>query len=121
MPTNPVLIQMLMSEFQTPNLGSLSSAAMNDRYEAFVWLLAIRAAREEGATVFLQTAGGQVANAPVLRASPGVISSSNLSFTHAVISFPGRPLLEAHLGIKLDGKSGVAHEADVAVPNKPKQ
>jgi hypothetical protein len=115
MPTNPVLIQMLMSEFQTPNLGSLSSAAMNDRYEAFVWLLAIRAAREEGATVFLQTAGGQVANAPVLRASPGVISSSNLSFTHAVISFPGRPLLEAHLGIKLDGKSGVAHEADVAV------
>ena len=115
MPTNPALIQLLQSEFQTPNLGSLSSAAMNDRYEAFIWLLAIRAAREEGATVSLQTASGQQANAPVLRASPGTISSANPSFTHAVISFPGRPVLEAHLGIKLDGKSGVAHEADVAV------
>jgi hypothetical protein len=115
MPTDPALIQLLLSEFQTPNLGSLSSAAMNDRYEAFVWLLAIRAAREEGATVSLQTAGGQPVNAPVLRSSPGVISSPNLDFTHAVISFPGRPVLEAHLGIKLDGKSGVAHEADVAV------
>ena len=40
MPTDPALIQLLLSEFQTQNLGSLSSAAMNDRYEAFVWLLA---------------------------------------------------------------------------------
>ena len=74
MPTDPTLIQLLLSEFQTQNLGSLSSAAMNDRYEAFVWLLAIRAAREEGATVVLQAAGGQLVNAPVLRSSPGVIS-----------------------------------------------
>ena len=59
MPTDPALIQLLLSEFQTQNLGSLSSAAMNDRYEAFVWLLAIRAAREEGATVSLQTAGAK--------------------------------------------------------------
>ena len=115
MPSDPDLIQLLQSEFQSPGLGSLSSAAMNDRYEAFVWLLAIRAAREEGATVILRNAAGQIATAPILRASPGVISSPNQSFTHAVIAFPGRPVLEAHLGIKLDGKSGVAHEADVAV------
>jgi len=32
-----------------------------------------------------------------------------------LIKFPGRPALEAHTGIKIAGKSGVLHEADVAV------
>ena len=115
MPTDQALIDLLISEFQTPNLGSMTSAAMNDRYEAFIWLLAIRAARQEGATVSLQNVGGLPATSPVLRTSPGVIYSLNQNYTHAVIAFLGKPELEAHLGVQIDAKSGVAHEADVAV------
>jgi hypothetical protein len=99
MPTDQALIDLLISEFQTQNLGSMTSAAMNDRYEAFIWLLAIRAARQEGATVSLQNVGGLPATSPVLRTSPGVIYSLNQNYTHSVIAFPGKPELEAHLGV----------------------
>ena len=36
-------------------------------------------------------------------------------YTHAVLDFDGCPALEAHIGIRVTGKSRVLHECDVAV------
>jgi hypothetical protein len=101
------------------SLGTLSYVSACDRYEAFVWLLVISAARDEGAgAVILKDHNGNTASAPVLRTSPGVISSTAQNYTHAVISFPGKPVLEAHVGIQVAAKSTIPHECDVIVLDK---
>jgi hypothetical protein len=50
-----------------------------------------------------------------LRRSPGRLPSGE--FTHAILALPntGKDPLEVHTGVKLIGKSKVAHEADVLV------
>jgi hypothetical protein len=116
MPTPAHLLAQITANLgQNFTLGSLSAAAANDRYEAFVWLLVIEAAIAEQAQVTLVHVDGTPATAPLLRTSPGVIASQAQNYTHAVIAFPGKPLLEAHLGIHVAGKSTVTHECDVVV------
>ena len=51
----------------------------------------------------------------LFRTSPGSISSKAPLFTHALIRFSGKPELEVHIGIKIQGKSRVPHECDVVV------
>ncbi len=108
----PLLIQNLGAN---ASLGTLSNVAAWDRYEAFVWLLVIQAARDEGAQVSLQDVNLNPATSPVFRTSPGVISSNAQLYTHAVITFPNKPVLEAHVGVQIAGKSTVSHECDVVV------
>ncbi len=108
----PLLIQNLGAN---TSLGTLSNVAAWDRYEAFVWLLLIQAARDEGAQVSLKDVNLNPSTAPILRTSPGVISSKAAPYTHAVINFPSKPVLEAHVGIQIAGKSTVSHECDVVV------
>ena len=86
-----------------------------DIFEAYIFSIIITAAKAEGATVIFQDRSGNPATALIFRTSPGYIFSNSKNYTHAVISFPSRPTLEAHIGIKVTGKSGVLHEADVAV------
>jgi len=116
MPDPAQLLQMITTSLgQNFGLGTLTAAAANDRYEAFIWLLVIQAAQAEQAQVALVDVYGNAATAPLLRTSPGVIASQAYPYTHAVISFPGKPPLEAHVGIKTAGKSSVPHECDVMV------
>ena len=53
----------------------------------------------------------------LFRRSPGNIyqSPSSRNFTHFVFERSGVPTLEAHIGIKVTGKSDVEHECDVAL------
>lgn len=51
----------------------------------------------------------------MFRTSPGAIFSAAQQYTHAVIEFAGCPALEAHVGIRVTGRSRVLHECDVAV------
>jgi len=51
----------------------------------------------------------------VFRTSPGYIFSTAHAYTHAIITFPNKPPLEAHVGVRVVGKSRVLHECDVAV------
>jgi hypothetical protein len=51
----------------------------------------------------------------VFRTSPGYIFSTTRPYTHAEIIFANKPPLEAHVGVRVVGKSGVLHECDVAV------
>lgn len=110
----------LLNEVQTA-LGAavspaLSSAsAVSDLFEAYILTLVIRAAQVEGAIVRYVDANGAPAQAFVFRTSPGYIWSTTQPYTYAVIQFPGREALEAHVGVRVAGKSGVLHEFDVCV------
>jgi hypothetical protein len=98
----------------TPNLTSRSQGA--DLYEAYVWSLVVEAARNEGANVsFWDVLGNRLRSDFTFRTSPGNIFSQTHPYSHALICFQNCPDLEAHVGIFVAGKSGVAHECDVAV------
>ncbi|MBI4516858.1 MAG: hypothetical protein HY699_13695 [Deltaproteobacteria bacterium] len=96
-----------------PNLTNASAAA--DIFEAYTFSIVLRAAVDEGASVTFENVDGARTNALTFRTSPGHIWSPTRPYTHAVVQFPGKPELEAHLGVFVTGKSGVLHEADVAV------
>jgi hypothetical protein len=92
-----------------PNLTAKSQGA--DLYEAYVWSLVVQAARSEGASIsFWNAINNRVATDFIFRTSPGNIFSTAQPYSHALISFPNCPDLEAHVGIFVAGKSGVAHE-----------
>ena len=102
-------------------LGSAASAnlsaasAGNDLYEAYVWTLVLEAARRQGATIRLMTRSGNLATHFHFRTSPTSIFSTLNDYCHAELHFPSAPVLEAHVGIYVSGKSKVNHECDVAV------
>jgi hypothetical protein len=98
--------------------GYSDASATNDIYENYVWALCLRAARQQGATIGYEAIDEAATSTLVFRTSPGAIYSSAQPYTHAVIEFPACPPLEAHIGIRVTGKSRVLHECDVAVLEK---
>lgn len=92
-----------------------SASAVSDLFEAYILTLVIRAALAEGATVSYVNVGGAPAQAFVFRTSPGYIWSTTQPYTFAVLQFPAKEALEAHVGVRVAGKSGVLHEFDVCV------
>lgn len=64
----------------------------------------------------LRDVNGCVSPTPfIFRTSPGYIGSTVRPFGYALIEFPSKRTLEAHVGIRVAGKSGVLHECDVCV------
>jgi hypothetical protein len=96
-----------------PNLSSQSAAS--DLFEAYVFSIVLRAATEEGASIAFENVDGSQTNTLTFRTSPGHIWWTAQAYSHAVVQFATKPALEAHLGIYVTGKSGVLHEADIAV------
>lgn len=94
-----------------------SRSAAWDIYEAYIWILFLRAAEEHGAQITFETVRNRPAASLCFRTSPGNIYSTANEYTHAVLTFPNTTAapLEAHIGIKVSGRSGVPHECDVAV------
>jgi hypothetical protein len=95
----------------------ISASDLDDLYEAYVVTALVQAALAEQWAVQLQDIN-ETANATALfRRSPGNIYATpgGQAFTHFSLSKPGVPDLEAHIGIKVTGKSDVEHECDVAV------
>lgn len=110
----------LLSEIETvlgnsisPSLTTVSDAS--DIFEAYVFSLLIEAARTEGAVVIYRDVNGNTPSTFVFRTSPGYIFSTAQPYTHAIILFANKPSLEAHVGVRVVGKSNVLHECDVAV------
>jgi len=85
-----------------------------DLYEAYLLMLVVKAAVDEGATVEFRDSTDAAAPHLTLRSGPSSIFTS-AQYTHARITFPGKPPLEAHVGIYVAGLSTVVHECDVAV------
>jgi hypothetical protein len=109
-------IQDALSGIPSANLSSVSAG--EDLYEAYVWSLILEAAANEGARITMRARDGNVPSAFWFRTSPSSIFSTAHNYCHAEIDFPSRPLLEAHIGIFVAGRSQVAHECDVAVLHK---
>lgn len=97
----------------TPSLSTTSSTS--DVFEAYVFSIVLEAANIEGATITFQDVFGNTPSMFYFRTSPGYIFSTIQPYTHAVIQFPNKPVLEAHMGVRVTGKSGVLHECDVSV------
>lgn len=100
-----------------PAVGSSLSTSSNvsDIFEAYSFAIVIRAARTEGAAISWRDVYGNSPSVFVFRTSPGFIYSKTRTYCHAVIEFPGKPPLEAHIGVRISGRSKVLHECDVAV------
>ena len=95
-----------------------TASAANDVFEAYVFSLLLEAARTETATISFEDVNGKTPNIFTFRTTPGFIFSTAQDYTHAVITFSGRPPLEAHLGVYVEGASGVLHECDVVVVDR---
>jgi hypothetical protein len=116
MPVRPQLldeIEQALGSAISPSLTT--SSAVDDLYEAYLFSLVIRAAREEGGSVNYKCINGGSPNPFVFRTSPGYIGSRTHNYGYAEIEFPGCPILEAHVGVRVSGHSNVLHECDVSV------
>lgn len=96
-------------------LSYTSSSAANDVFEGYVFKLVLDGAIEAGATVSFADVHGNLATHLTFRTSPGRLYSTSRPYTHAVLSFPGCPDLEVHVGVQTQGRSKVLHECDVLV------
>lgn len=97
----------------------------DDLYEAYLWCLTLQAARRRGYTdIKILDGQGKSPSDVRLRGGPGRLSAAG-SYTHALLETPPRSGeiglcadaedLEVHVGIRVRGRSGVLHEADVLV------
>lgn len=116
MPLRPTLLRDISAALGgaiTPDLTAASAAS--DIFEAYIFTMILTAARAEGATILYEDVHGRRPPQFVFRTSPGRIFSTDQPYTHAVIRFNGMPELEAHVGVRVEGRSGVLHECDVVV------
>lgn len=114
-PTIPDFLDEIKEALNSISLSLTDESKINDCYEAYILGLVITAAEREGANIRYEDVHGNLANSFVFRTSPGHIFSKIRNYTHAIIEFENAPALEAHMGIRYVGKSGVAHECDVSV------
>jgi hypothetical protein len=92
-----------------------SATAAWDIYEGYTFALVIRAAIAAGGTVVYEDCYSNPVGRLLFRTSPGMLYSTAHPYTHAVLSFPGCDPLELHVGVRVQGRSGVLHECDVLV------
>lgn len=97
------------------NPSLTAASATSDLFEAYAFSIVVRAAIREGAQVSYHDPGDNPTNQFVFRTSPGYLWSTTRPYTFALIEFPDVEPLEAHLGVRVSGKSGVLHEFDVCV------
>jgi hypothetical protein len=115
MPTAEMLAEIEVALRASISPSTLSAANASDVFEVYVFSIAIQAARAEGAAVSFHDVLGNAVTSLTFRTAPGYIFSREKAYTHAVLAFPAKPLLEAHVGVRVVGKSGVLHECDVAL------
>ena len=111
------LLAEVRAALQHAGSSRIEQSDLDDLFEAYVLVGLVRAARDEGWGVSLMDMEDQPATEALFRRSPGNIyeSPGSQNFTHFVLERPEVPTLEAHIGIKITGKSDVEHECDVAL------
>jgi hypothetical protein len=82
-------------------------------YEAYIFGLCLRAARELGATPILRGISGPPAPF-IFRGAPGQIHSTSRNYGFAEFSVNGNDF-EIHAGVEFKGSSGMTHELDVCI------
>lgn len=94
-----------------------------DIYEAYLFSLVVKVAQDRGYAVEFLMSDGNTATTLHFRRKPAPIYSPSSArshgvprlYTHARLSYRGRPDLEVHVGVQVTGSSKVAHEADVLI------
>jgi hypothetical protein len=110
------LLDELEALLQAGAISYDSSSAAHDVYEGYIFALVVATARASRANVYFETVHGAMTNDLVFRTSPGRLYSTAQDYTHAVIQFGQiAPVLEVHVGVLVQGNSGVEHECDVLV------
>ncbi|HEU5374200.1 MAG TPA: hypothetical protein VFV38_02085 [Ktedonobacteraceae bacterium] len=84
-------------------------------FEGYLLSLVLQAADLENADIDYRDINNRRPTRFVFRASPGYIASTTRPYTYATIAFPGKPILEAHVGVRVVGTTGVLHQCDIAV------
>ena len=116
MSVNDDLLNAIHSYLGSAMATNLTTAtAGSDLFELYTLILVLRAAEAEGATTDFRNVHGDITTSLFFRASPGYIWSTAHPYSHAVIEFAEKETLEAHLGVRVSGKSKVLHELDVCV------
>lgn len=113
-PAHPILAA-LRSNLRGQTLSYDTASAVHDVYEGFLFSLVVGMAAECGATVAYRTVRESPTTHLVFRTSPGRLYSRTQDYTHAVLTFGSTPALEVHVGVRVQGSSGVLHECDVLV------
>ncbi len=91
-----------------------SPTATEKLYEVFVWSCAIRSLQRIGATLECRDSYDRPTNTIVFRLAPGLIFSPASAPGFVKIDYNGQEY-ELHGGVRIEGRSGVLHELDVAV------
>lgn len=109
------LVTAIRQLITTQGVRYQSATDVSDVYEAFVFALVVDTASRHGAHVRYENVDEKPTTDLVFRTSPGHIYSKRRPYTHAVVEFAGALPLEVHLGVRVQGTSGVLHECDVLV------
>lgn len=116
MPLRPSLLNEISNSLGQSLVPSLTSSSdASDLYEAYLFTLICQAAIDEGATIDFRSINNGNPIIFVFRTSPGYISSATRDYGYAIIDFQNKPLLEAHVGVRVAGASQVLHECDISV------
>jgi hypothetical protein len=84
-------------------------------FEVYIFSLIIQAAKAEGAQVSYQDVHGKSPKSLEFLSGLGNIYSQARPYTHAVVKFRRKPVLEAHIGVRIAGKSQVLHTSNIAL------
>lgn len=118
MATKADLDQAIANLLSMPASGTavlLSNDVAEKAYEAYVFSLCLRAAREMGCTPVLKSVLGTTNPNPfVFRGAPGQIHSKYKDYGYAEFSVKGDKF-EVHAGVEFEGTSKTTHELDVSV------
>jgi len=90
-----------------------SQVRNNDLFEQYIFALMLNAARLENGSITYRRANGLTVSALRFRVSPGWIYRDGPGYTHALVTFPNKMPVEAHIGIRVRGTSEIEHECDV--------
>lgn len=101
----------------TPSVVSNLTAASAawDLFKAYLMLLILEAARNQGATVTFSAIQSPPSGSLYFRSSPGALYSHEHNYCYAIVEFPNLEPLEVHIGVYVIGKSTIIHECDIAV------
>jgi hypothetical protein len=91
----------------------LSHKTAEKAYEAYVFCLCLRAARDLGAAPKLRGINGPP-NPFWFRGAPGQIHSTSKNYGYASFTLGGSDF-EVHAGVEFKGTSGMTHELDVCI------
>lgn len=118
MPTKPILenaIDTLLAHPAGVGAFALSNDVAEKAYEAYVFALCLRAARELGCAPVLKGIDGKINPAPfIFRGAPGQIHSNYKNYGYAHFSL-NKTEFEVHVGVEFEGTSKTTHEVDVAL------